>query len=107
METHPVTRSFKIGKAADVSSAVKIREGLGSHDGVLMIAVSPSRKKVTVEYDLHRIQFPAIEKALAEMGLELSSNWLHSLQHNWLRFSEENELANLKHKPHCCNKSPR
>ncbi len=107
MNMHLVKRTFKIEKKIDVACEKIIQEGLGESDGVLAVDAGLSGKKVKVEYDLYQIQFPIIEKTLEDMGLKLSSNWLHALQHNWVRFSEENEIANLEHTPHCCNKSPR
>ncbi|MCW9045226.1 MAG: cation transporter [Alphaproteobacteria bacterium] len=107
MESHTVKRSFKIDKSIDAAIETEIQEGLNSQEGVLNVYANRRGKKVTVEYDLYKTQFSTIENAMAKMGYGLSSNWFHALQHNWLRFGEENEIANLKHKPHCCNKSPR
>ena len=107
METHPVTRSINLEGMVDEYCENKIHEHLAHLNGVLKAEVSSTRGKLRVEYDLYEIQLAVLEEAMATLGYPFSTDWFSSLKHGWLKFSEENEISNLKHKPHCCNKAPR
>ena len=70
-------------------------------------AVTVEGDKVHITYDLLQVKEIHIEKALAEIGLQLGNGWLERLRRSWLNDCEEVELDNLAAPASaCCNRAP-
>lgn len=62
--------------------------------------------KLVVEYDLAQVTFEQIEPLILSAGLQFHGK-LHELQRSWWKYTEKNELENVRRPvSHCCNKPP-
>lgn len=107
--TEPLVKKRKIAVSGikDQSNTQRIKEELGRKDGIVAVDVDKTKGYVGIEYDLLKINFEMIEKSLDKMGVELSKKITEKIRRGVAKFTEQNELDNLKATPSSCCEDPR
>ncbi len=105
-ETHFVTRTLKVTGMVCSGCAGIITDAVAGLDGIREVKPDWKRNSVTVTYDLYRVRAQEVEKILAEIGYPPDPGLFHRTKRDWLHFTEQNEVDNLKHVAHCCSKPP-
>lgn len=92
-----------MGNAID-ADGLKIQ--LEKKEGVISANLNKPKRKLEIEYDLWKINFEIIEKSLVELGLGLSQKIAERIKRGMAKFTEQNELDNLKANPVSCGLCP-
>ncbi|OSM04133.1 hypothetical protein MAIT1_03593 [Magnetofaba australis IT-1] len=83
-----------------------IAEGLSALDGVSTVKAQWEKGLVEISYDLNQTRFEEVEALLSEIGYPPDDGFIARKKRDWTRFTEQNEVDNLKHVGHCCSKPP-
>jgi copper chaperone CopZ len=105
-EPHLVWRKLNIQEMVCVECEEIIADALSMLDGVSRVTSNWKKGLVTVEYDLHKTKIKEVEKLLSDIGYPLANGFFANRKRDWVHFTEENEINNLKHTGHCCSKPP-
>ena len=104
-EEHLKRRTMRLAETPDEKVVALLTSCLNEMMGVKEVTVEG--EKIHITYDLLQATEMQIEKALAEIGVQLGGGWLERLRRGWVNDSEEVELDNLTATAkHCCNKPP-
>lgn len=75
---------------------------LNELDGIIQVN-EKATDKLSVEYDLMKVNLVEIEKILESLELSLSQSFAQKFKRGWINFVEENEAKNLRSVPvDCC-----
>lgn len=100
-------RKIAVLDIKDQFNVNKIKGHLRKEEGIIALNVDEARGRLVVEYDLWKINFEKIEKSLEELGFSLSRKIFERIKRGMAKFTEQNELDNLKAKPSSCCENPR
>ena len=105
----PILKKRKIAFAENISSEnkKKIEEHIKKQEGVSVVDIDRVKREVNIEYDLRRINFERIEKALKDLRIPLSNRLMEKWKRSMAKYTEQNELDNLAAKPESCCKDPK
>ncbi len=98
-------RKFRINKIYNSDEAKNLEKKLSNINGVLSAKVD-STGLVKLEYNIKSVKFDTIEKFLAFTGFDFKNKFWTKIRTYFWTFTEENELDNLQHTPHCCSETP-
>lgn len=82
---------------------LKIEEKLKSFKGINKIIVDINTKKISIEYNLLKINLKFIESEIQKLGYKLSQKWFERTKRDMLHDTEKNELDNFHINPICCS----
>jgi len=104
MTTDPliVTHTVRVPVAA-VESALA---ALMPKPGIEEVHAEPDGRRVMVTYDLDRVRFDEIERALTPAGAKPSGGPVNFLRRRWVRFTENNLLSSAHAATHTWYESP-
>lgn len=88
-------------------SSQRVKELLEGIDGIQAVQVDDQKKLVRLDYDLRKIIFESVENSLHDAGLILSRKLKERIKRGMAKFTEQNELDNLKVTPASCHKDPK
>lgn len=105
----PIIKKRKIAVVGimDELNVNKIKSDLGKKEGIIALEFYEAKGCVEVEYDLRKINFETIEKLLENVGAGLSRKITEKLKRGMAKFTEQNELDNLKATPSSCCEDPK
>lgn len=103
----PIIKKRKIGVIHDEIDESQIKDEFGKEQGIISVSIEREKGQIIVEYDLWKINFEKIERMLEDMGLVLSKKIKEKLKRGMAKFTEQNELDNLKITPSSCCDDPR
>lgn len=103
---HLVTHSIKVTEMVCPECERIIAEALTVLDGVVNVTSNWRRNTARVNYDLNLTRFQDLEELLNDIGYAPDTRFFHSVKRGWIRFTEQNEIDNMKHVAHCCSKPP-
>ena len=83
-----------------VEKAVRV---LKESKGVNKLNYAQDKEILSINYNLEKIMFKAIEETLHAQGIQLNSTFFQRMQRNLIHFTEQNELDNLHIQPTCCS----
>ena len=106
LQSATATRTFTVTGMRCEGCEETIARHLQSLDGIEAVEADHHSGRVRVTYHLQRMRLDTVADALADLGYPPSGGWFERLRQAWTLFTEENQVANLKHVPHCCNKPP-
>lgn len=83
----------------------RIEDELGRLEGIRVVQVYVSRRKVRVMYDQSKMDYRSIKDRLEAIGFPIASNWWCNQKGYWFQYLDCNarENANAPSAP-CCNK---
>lgn len=88
-------------------SAQGVIELLEGIDGIRAVQIDDQKKLIRLEYDLRKIIFESVENSLHEAGFILSRKIKERIKRGMAKFTEQNELDNLKVTPSSCHQDPK
>jgi hypothetical protein len=88
---------------SDLQQAVGILSAL---PGVKKAALTASRKQVKVDYDVAKLQYPALIHALEEAGLLKEPSWWERVKLGWYKDQDCVVRDNARAKPSPCCSNP-
>ncbi len=100
-------RKIAISRMNDKLNLNEVRTGLRNTEGIIAVDVDEARRYFEIEYDLWKINFETIEKSLEKMGVDLSKKITEKWKRGIAKFTEQNEMDNLKATPSSCCEDPR
>ncbi len=103
----PIIKKRNIGVLHDGIDENRIRDEFGKEQGIISVSVEREKSQIIVEYDLWKINFEKIERMIEDMGFVLSKKINEKLKRGMAKFTEQNELDNLKINPSSCCDDPR
>ncbi len=103
---HPVTHSLKVMEMVCPDCEGIIADGLTALEGTSKVESNWRKGVVTITYDLHKTRIQDVEKLLSDIGYPPDTGFLSRKKRDWIHFTEQNEVDNLKHVGHCCSKPP-
>lgn len=106
-ETLKRKRTIKYIPSNSEAVSDRLNKVLRGWEGIQDVKVDEKNRTITVEYDLWKVTFEEIEKRLKDAGLSLSKGLLRRWKRGWAKFTEQNELDNLKAKPSSCCHDPK
>lgn len=80
---------------------------LGKKPGIIFINVDGQERFINIEYNLKQVNFETIEKWLKGMEVILSQKIIEKFKRGMAKFTEQNELDNLKAAPSSCCSDPK
>lgn len=102
MESSIKKRSLKFHSEFTPDRLNAASEALEEIDGIIQVN-EKSVDKLSVEYDLMKVNLVKIEKTLEILELSLSRSIGQKFKRGWINFMEENEAKNLRAVPvDCC-----
>jgi copper chaperone CopZ len=100
-------RKFAVTGMDDQENVSKIKEYLNKKTGIIAVDVEIQKGYVRIEYDLNKINFETIEKAIKDLGFRLSQKIAEKFKRGMAKFTEQNELDNLTAAPSSCCEDPK
>jgi hypothetical protein len=100
-------RKIKLGSKKGYSLGNGVRDSLLRADGIISVDIDSQKNHIQVEYELKKINFETIEQLICKAGLELSDNWTEKFKRGMSKFTEQNELDNLKAPVTSCCDDPK
>lgn len=100
-------RKFAVLGIEDQKSISTIKEHFNKKQGIIAIEADAQEGMVRVEYDLEKINFERIEKSIQELGFCPSKKLSERFKRGMAKFTEQNELDNLKATPSSCCENPK
>ena len=99
-----VRRKIHLETAPDPETLARALDGCA---GVKAFRLSPSRRLLTVGYDITITDYVEIRETLAKAGFRISDNWWHSRKARWFQSLDLTGRENAGTRPSpCCNKPP-
>ena len=100
-----VKRHFTLPAMTHKRDAQVIAERIGRLPGVRGAETDIGRQRVTVVYDITRLDYQHVLDALVDTGFPIPDSWWSRLKANWLQGLDENgrENANAPDAPCCSN----
>lgn len=105
MEEETIIKKRKIileGEIAE-SDKLKIEGKLRILKGIIRINFDISTKKISIEYDLLKVNLNFVESEIQKLGFKLSEKWFERTKRDMLHDTEKNEIDNFNAKPGCCS----
>ncbi len=84
-----------------------VRNSLLKTDGIISVDLDSKKNCIHVEYELEKINFEAIEHLICKRGLRLSKKWNEKFKRGMSKFTEQNEMDNLKAPVSSCCDDPK
>jgi len=106
-ETLIKKRKICIEKIGGRYKEKEIEEILEKKPGIIFINVDGQRGCINIEYNLKQVNFETIEKWLEGMEIALSKKMIEKFKRTMAKFTEQNELDNLKASPSSCCSDPK
>jgi len=106
-ETLIKKRKISITKIGDEYREKDIEKIIKEKMDMISVEVDKKKGHISVEYNLMQINFETIEKYLREMEIELSNKITEKFKRGIAKFTEQNELDNLKASPSSCCSDPK
>lgn len=100
-------RSIRIDRKNCRNKGNEIENSLLNAEGLLSVVYGKQKGLIRIKYDLQRINFETIEKLINQLDIKLSAKWVDKLKRGMVRFTEQNELDNLKAAVSSCCSDPR
>lgn len=100
-------RKIGIAETRDEYREKDIKGILREKMGMISVEVDKQKGYINVEYNLMQINFETIEKCLREMEIALSKKITEKFKRAMAKFTEQNELDNLKVAPSSCCSDPK
>lgn len=72
-------------------------------EGINKLNYVQDKEILSINYNLEKIMFKAIEETLHTQGIQLDNAFFQRIKRNMIRFTEQNELDNLHIQPTCCS----
>jgi hypothetical protein len=94
MTTNPLTVTHTVPLPIITIDAVL--STLGSKAGIRAVRVDHDGQRLSVTYDIDRIRFDDIERALIPAGAKPPGGPLNYMHRRWVRFTENNLLASTR-----------
>jgi len=102
-----VKRHFTLRAVTHERDAQVITEHLGNLPGVRGTETSIRRHRVTVVYDITRLDYRLVLDALEEIGFPAPETWWSRLKTSWLQSLDETGRENANAPPAPCCSNPR
>ena len=100
-------RKVSIEKIKDKYREKEIEKLLDNEPGIIFIEVNGQKGYINIEYDLQQIKFEKIERRIEKMEINLSKKITEKFKRGLAKFTEQNELDNLKAVPSSCCSDPK
>ena len=88
-------RKIFVDNISCISCEDKIRDELVKMNGIDEVQVNRRSGKVSVVYDLLKIDFEKIEQKIGEIGYTIHESFFDRLKDKYIHFTEENERDNI------------
>lgn len=102
-ETVIKKRKITIEGEIEESDKLKIEEKLRTFKGINKIIVDLNTKKISIEYNLLKVNLKFIESEIQKLGFKLSKKWFERIKRDMLHDTEKNEIDSFHTKPVCCS----
>ncbi len=102
-ETIIKKRKIALGGEIEESGKLKIEGKLRTFKGINKVIVNLNTKKISIEYNLLKVNLKFIESEIQKLGFKLSEKWLERIKRDMLHDTEQNEIDNFHTKPICCS----
>lgn len=99
-------KSLDLGHIEDFAKADKYVDHLVDLPGVLKVSLDSHHGKIDLSYDLEKINFKTIIKALTTVGYNAPTSIWTRLKRGWVFYTEENELDNYNTPAQPCCSHP-
>jgi len=105
-EVNLVIRKLQLKELTELNRA-KIVTEIDEAFGIDNVTLDIKDGLLHLAYDVTHINLDAIEIIIHKHGADISDDWWSHLKEGYYRFVDQNMMENSKHKPSCCNRSPR
>ena len=104
--TTTVKRQLRLDILKDDENTCKAVETLAGLPGVLEADIDPAKTQLRVSYDVTRLQFPALVRALKSVKLLRNPGWWDRFRFSWYGYMDINNRDNITAKSSPCCSNP-